>query len=143
LHSEPGTFRRFGFTRVSKPRSLAVPSLTEQLRKERIATQVVHQAVRKSASGILEAPPASSNLSGSVQKEFRAKSVLDWSVADVCDWLDSLFMPEYKAAFLQNSINGYRLAALEHHDWDKLGVTKSGHRLNIQKSIKRYMPKQL
>ena len=40
LHSEPGTFRRFGFTRVSKPRSLAVPSLTEQLRKERIATQV-------------------------------------------------------------------------------------------------------
>jgi len=26
--------------------------------------QVVHQAVRKSASGILEAPPASSNLSG-------------------------------------------------------------------------------
>eukprot|EP00090_Calanus_glacialis_P037365 TRINITY_DN6425_c0_g1_i1.p1 TRINITY_DN6425_c0_g1~~TRINITY_DN6425_c0_g1_i1.p1 ORF type:complete len:1871 (+),score=328.76 TRINITY_DN6425_c0_g1_i1:592-6204(+) len=143
LQSEPGTFRRFGFTRVSKPRSLAVPSLTEQLRKERIATQVVHQAVRKSASGILEAPPASSNLSGSVQKEFRAKSVLDWSVTDVCDWLDSLFMPEYKAAFLQNSINGYRLAALENHDWDKLGVTKSGHRLNIQKSIKRYMPKQL
>ena len=34
--------------------------------------------------------------SGSVQKEFRAKSVLDWSVSDVCDWLDSLFMPEYK-----------------------------------------------
>ena len=26
--------------------------------------QVVHQAVRQSASGILEAPPASSNLSG-------------------------------------------------------------------------------
>jgi len=143
LQSEPGTFRRFGFTRVSKPRSLAVPSLTEQLRKERIATQVVHQAVRKSASGILEAPPALSNLSGSVQKEFRAKSVLDWSVSDVCDWLDSLFMPEYKAAFLQNSINGYRLAALEVHDWDKLGVSKSGHRLNIQKSIKRYMPKQI
>ena len=36
------------------------------------------------------------NILGSVQKEFRAKSVLDWSVADVCDWLDSLFMPEYK-----------------------------------------------
>ena len=28
--------------------------------------QVVHQAVRKSASGILEAPPASSNLSGNL-----------------------------------------------------------------------------
>ena len=22
--------------------------------------------------------------------------VLDWTVTDVCDWLDSLFMPEYK-----------------------------------------------
>ena len=47
-----------------------------------------------------------------------------------------------QTAFLQNSVNGYRLAALDAHDWDKLGVTKSGHRLNIQKSIKRFMVKQ-
>ena len=30
------------------------------------------------------------------QKEFRGKSLADWSAGDVCDWLDSLFMPEYK-----------------------------------------------
>jgi len=52
--------------------------------------------VRKSASGVLESPPAQNYLSGSVQKEFRGKSLVDWTVTDVCDWLDSLFMPEYK-----------------------------------------------
>ena len=39
-NSGGGNFQRFGFSRVSKPRSLAVPSLTEQLRKERMVTQV-------------------------------------------------------------------------------------------------------
>ena len=39
-NSGGGNFQRFGFSRVSKPRSLAVPSLTDQLRKERMVTQV-------------------------------------------------------------------------------------------------------
>ena len=39
-NSGGGNFQRFGFSRVSKPRSLAVPSLTEQLRKERMVNQV-------------------------------------------------------------------------------------------------------
>ena len=45
LGSEPGAFQRFGFSRVSKPRSLAVasmaaPSMTGTLRVERQVTQV-------------------------------------------------------------------------------------------------------
>ena len=48
-----------------------------------------------------------------------------------------------QAAFLQNNVNGCRLAALGSHDWDKLGVQRQGHRLNIEKSIRRYMPKQV
>ena len=44
LGSEPGqgqsSFQRFGFSRVSKPRSLAVPSLQEQLRMDRAVGQV-------------------------------------------------------------------------------------------------------
>ena len=39
-NSGGGNFQRFGFSRVSKPRSLAVPSLTDQLRKERMVNQV-------------------------------------------------------------------------------------------------------
>ena len=37
---------------------------------------------------------------GSIQKEFRAKTLLEWSVNDVCDWLDSLFLPEYKVGYI-------------------------------------------
>merc|ERR1719333_845537 len=97
---------------------------------------------RKSASGILESAPVQGFAAGSIQKEFRAKSLPEWSVTDVCDWLDSLFLSEYKASFLQNSITGYRLATLSPSDWDRLGVGKNSHRLNLQKSIKRYLPKQ-
>lgn len=146
IGSEPGNFRRFGLSRVSKPRSLAVPSLGDQLRHERIVSQGSQtMPARKSMSGILEASPvpAGPPTSWGGQKEFRTKYVLDWTVTDVCDWLDSLFMPEYKAAFIQNSVNGYRLAALGEYDWDKLGIQRQGHRLNIQKSIRRYMPKQV
>lgn len=132
LHSEPGNFKRFGFTRVSKPRSLAVPSLTEQLRKERTAAQVARDAAKRSRD---------STNPGGVQKQFRTKNLRDWSGYDVCEWLDSLFMPEYKTTFLHNQINGRRLAELSVDDFDRLGVVKVGHRLNIQKSIKRYMPR--
>ena len=33
---------------------------------------------------------------GHTQKEFRNKNMLEWSPSDVCDWLDSLFLSEYK-----------------------------------------------
>ena len=32
------------------------------------------------------------------------RCVLEWSVPDVCDWLDSLFMPEYKVSPCPNSL---------------------------------------
>ena len=75
---EPSSFQRFGFSRVSKPRSLAVPSLQEQLRMDRAVGQVSMNTTtvlliplnlsflaqgfqtmpaRKSMSGILEAAP--------------------------------------------------------------------------------------
>ena len=55
----------------------------------------------------------------------------------------SYYLTPPQAAFLQNNVNGCRLAALGSHDWDKLGVQRQGHRLNIEKSIRRYMPKQV
>ena len=57
------------------------------------------------------------NTLGSVQKEFRAKSVLDWSVADVCDWLDSLFMPEYKVS---NGADGLTVKILKAKNVSKI-----------------------
>jgi len=78
-NSGGGNFQRFGFSRVSKPRSLAVPSLTDQLRKERMVTQVSQgfqtMPARKSMSGILEASPVPAGPASTWggQKEFRTK----------------------------------------------------------------------
>ena len=73
------------------------------------------------------------------QKEFRTKSLIGWSTTDVCDWLDSLFMPEYKPAFLQNDVDGFKLASITKSELESLGVIRVGHMLNIEKSLKRYL----
>ena len=33
-------------------------------------------------------------------RDFRSRSLLQWSENDVCDWLDSLFMPEHKVQLI-------------------------------------------
>ena len=73
------------------------------------------------------------------QKEFRTKPLIGWSTTDVCDWLDSLFMPEYKPAFLQNDVDGFKLASITKSELESLGVIRVGHMLNIEKSLKRYL----
>ena len=73
------------------------------------------------------------------QKEFRTKPLIGWSIMDVCDWLDSLFMPEYKPAFLQNEVDGFKLASITKSELESLGVIRVGHMLNIEKSLKRYL----
>ena len=47
---------------------------------------------------------------GGVQKQFRTKNLRDWSGYDVCEWLDSLFMPEYKVC--KKSISESRLTLI-------------------------------
>ena len=81
----------------------------------------------------------SSSSSQQHQKEFRTKPLIGWSTTDVCDWLDSLFMPEYKPAFLQNEIDGFKLASITKSELEILGVIRVGHMLNIEKSLKRYL----
>ena len=72
-------------------------------------------------------------------KAFRTKPLMGWSTNDVCDWLDSLFMPEYKPAFVQAEIDGLKLASLTKSELESLGVIRVGHMLNIEKSLKRYL----
>ncbi|XP_023341633.1 SH3 and multiple ankyrin repeat domains protein 3 [Eurytemora carolleeae] len=118
LTSDPGSeagggFQRFGASRVSRAINPAVSA------RERGTVDVKR-----------------------INSDFRSRSLLEWSESDVCDWLDSLFIPEYKAAFRDSGVNGARLATLDNRDWERLGVVKIVHRLNILKSIKRYMPKK-
>eukprot|EP00096_Caligus_rogercresseyi_P010881 TRINITY_DN4099_c1_g1_i5.p1 TRINITY_DN4099_c1_g1~~TRINITY_DN4099_c1_g1_i5.p1 ORF type:complete len:144 (+),score=69.41 TRINITY_DN4099_c1_g1_i5:352-783(+) len=72
------------------------------------------------------------------RNHFKSKSLPAWSVSDVCEWLDSLIMSEYKSAFLQNRIDGRRLLSITKVDLEKLGVHRVGHMLNIERSLKKY-----
>ncbi|CAG0888294.1 unnamed protein product [Darwinula stevensoni] len=70
---------------------------------------------------------------------FLSKPLHEWDVWDTADWLESLFMPEYKRSFVECGIDGRRLMGLNEEALHCLGVKRSGHRLNIERSLKRFM----
>uniref|UniRef100_A0A2R5L8X2 Putative ankyrin n=1 Tax=Ornithodoros turicata TaxID=34597 RepID=A0A2R5L8X2_9ACAR len=75
----------------------------------------------------------------SVQREFRQKPLMEWSARDVSDWLESLFLQEYRPRFVEAGITGVKLANMDSNDFMGLGVKQVGHRLNMERSLRRYM----
>ncbi|GAB6029692.1 hypothetical protein CHUAL_005416 [Chamberlinius hualienensis] len=75
---------------------------------------------------------------GAVLREFQTKSVSDWSVGDVGEWLDSLYLTEYKGRFEASRIDGQRLLLLGSSGLTDLGVKRIGHRMNIERSLKKH-----
>lgn len=72
-----------------------------------------------------------------VQREFKQKSLDQWTQRDVADWLESLFLQEYRTNF--QGINGARLLQMNQNDFIALGVKQVGHRVNMERSLKRFM----
>jgi len=70
---------------------------------------------------------------------FGGKHVGEWTVDDVADWLDSLFLGEYKATFIKRDVDGRCLLRLNNDMLLTLGVKRVGHRLNIEKSLKHHL----
>ncbi|XP_076077149.1 uncharacterized protein LOC143047778 isoform X5 [Mytilus galloprovincialis] len=84
------------------------------------------------------------NKSRQVTKPFGSKSVDNWQCLDVLDWLDSLKLSQYKTSFQQKCIDGKRLQNLTRNDYLDLGVTQVGHRMNLERSIKKLnLPKNV
>ncbi|XP_037103207.1 SH3 and multiple ankyrin repeat domains protein 2b isoform X4 [Syngnathus acus] len=69
-------------------------------------------------------------------KPFVSKPVELWSKYDVADWLESLHLGEHRNAFLDNEIEGAHLPSLQKEDLIDLGVTRVGHRMNIERALK-------
>ncbi|XP_022539570.2 SH3 and multiple ankyrin repeat domains protein 2b [Astyanax mexicanus] len=69
-------------------------------------------------------------------KPFATKPVLAWSKQDVADWLESLNLAEHRDAFMDNDIEGSHLPSLQKQDLIDLGVTRVGHRMNIERALK-------
>ena len=69
------------------------------------------------------------------------KPVTDWTVDDVSCWLRGLGLTTYIQIFAENEIEGSHLPDLGKDDLLELGVTRVGHRLTIEKSLKKLLAK--
>ncbi|KAL2093657.1 hypothetical protein ACEWY4_010969 [Coilia grayii] len=69
-------------------------------------------------------------------KPFATKAVMMWTKHDVADWLESLNLGEHRDAFMENDIEGSHLPNLQKEDLIDLGVTRVGHRMNIERALK-------
>nr|XP_039254552.1 SH3 and multiple ankyrin repeat domains protein 3-like isoform X1 [Styela clava] len=65
------------------------------------------------------------------------KPLVQWTVTDVSDWLKDLGLQMYISSFEENEIAGEHLPDLGKDELIELGVKPFGHRLTIDRSIKK------
>lgn len=71
-------------------------------------------------------------------RRFPHKPLQEWTLNDTADWLDSIFLNEYKSTFMQRKMDGPSLMRVNNETLLNMGVSRLGHRLNIEKSLKYY-----
>lgn len=76
-------------------------------------------------------------LPASPHRPFASKPLPYWSKYDVADWLSYLNLPEHRDRFLDNEIDGSHLPSLTKEDYLDLGVSRVGHRMNIERALRR------
>ncbi|XP_037396011.1 SH3 and multiple ankyrin repeat domains protein 2-like isoform X3 [Pygocentrus nattereri] len=87
-------------------------------------------------SGSSRSPSPLTLLQAASNKPFANKAILLWTKHDVADWLESLNLGEHRDAFMDNEIEGSHLPNLQKEDLIDLGVTRVGHRMNIERALK-------
>ncbi|KAM9299579.1 SH3 and multiple ankyrin repeat domains protein 1 [Gastrophryne carolinensis] len=73
------------------------------------------------------------------EKPFASKPIHFWTKYDVADWLEYLNLGEHREHFLDNEIDGSHLPSLTKEDYIDLGVTRVGHRMNIDRALKFFL----
>lgn len=68
---------------------------------------------------------------------FAGKNVDLWNTEEVGEWLEAIGLGEYKVVFAENCIEGELLASMSKTDIKELGVEKVGHRVKLDKEIKK------
>ncbi|RCN26064.1 hypothetical protein ANCCAN_28216 [Ancylostoma caninum] len=70
---------------------------------------------------------------------FERKVLLKWTCADALQWLISLGLEEYLAAFRARRVDGKALSKCDRAAFTQLGVTRIAHRQKMEASLRRYM----
>jgi len=65
------------------------------------------------------------------------KSYFEWTVNDVCMWLDYLELSQYRDTFTDNDIEGKHLPELSKDELKELGIKKLGHRMTLDDAISK------
>ncbi|XP_065139664.1 SH3 and multiple ankyrin repeat domains protein 3 isoform X1 [Paramisgurnus dabryanus] len=72
-------------------------------------------------------------------RPFHQKPLHLWNKYDVGDWLASIHLAEHRERFQEHEIEGSHLPALTKEDFAELGVTRVGHRMNIERALKQLL----
>lgn len=72
-------------------------------------------------------------------RPFHQKPLHLWNKYDVGDWLESIHLGEHRHRFQEHEIEGSHLPALTKDDFAELGVTRVGHRMNIERALKQLL----
>ncbi|KAJ8245385.1 hypothetical protein GJAV_G00270180 [Gymnothorax javanicus] len=134
--SDPlGPIRGFGLASspttpptILKSSSLSIPHEPKEVRF------VMRSSSARSRSPSPSPSPALSPLLS--LRPFRQKPVQLWTKYDVGDWLESVHLGEHRQRFQEHEIEGSHLPALTKDDFAELGVTRVGHRMNIERALK-------
>ncbi|XP_036373473.1 SH3 and multiple ankyrin repeat domains protein 3-like isoform X2 [Megalops cyprinoides] len=117
---------------ILKSSSLSIPHEPKEVR-----------FVMRSASARSRSPsPSPSPSLGSpllTLRPFHQKPLHMWNKYDVGDWLESINLGEHRDRFQDHEIEGSHLPALTKDDFAELGVTRVGHRMNIERALKQLL----
>ncbi|XP_057179524.1 SH3 and multiple ankyrin repeat domains protein 3 isoform X4 [Triplophysa rosa] len=143
--SEPlGPVRTFGphhhHHTILKSSSLSLPQEPKEVRF--VMRSASARARSRSPSPSPCASPCPSPVLGGpllALRPFRQRPLALWSKYDVGEWLESVGLGEHRARFLEHEIEGAHLPALTKDDLAELGVTRVGHRMNIERALKQLL----
>ncbi|XP_031438337.1 SH3 and multiple ankyrin repeat domains protein 3 isoform X2 [Clupea harengus] len=147
--SEPlGPVRTFGSPQhphhhhhtILKSSSLSLPQEPKEVRF--VMRSASARARSRSPSPSPCASPCPSPVLGGplmALRPFRQRPLALWNKYDVGDWLESVGLGEHRPRFLEHEIEGAHLPALTKDDLAELGVTRVGHRMNIERALKQLL----
>ncbi|ERE86405.1 SH3 and multiple ankyrin repeat domain protein 3 [Cricetulus griseus] len=103
----------------------------------RFVVRSVSARSRSPSPSPLPSPSPGSGPSAGPRRPFQQKPLQLWSKFDVGDWLESIHLGEHRDRFEDHEIEGAHLPALTKDDFVELGVTRVGHRMNIERALRQ------
>ncbi|XP_039718936.1 SH3 and multiple ankyrin repeat domains protein 3 [Pteropus medius] len=132
-----GAGRPFGLTppTILKSSSLSIPHEPKEVRF--VVRSVSARSRSPSPSPLPSPAPGPSPGAPGPRRPFQQKPLQLWSKFDVGDWLESIHLGEHRDRFEDHEIEGAHLPALTKDDFVELGVTRVGHRMNIERALRQ------